>query len=1354
MKRNATGILAFLLSITVILSAMVFPMTASAERYDENASFMSGKYGIFLHYLSGKNGQTYEEWNSSVNSFDVNGFAKTVYEIGASWVYLTLTQHDGRYCIPMPELEEMTGLDNLGTDRDLVADLYPALARYGIRLMLYWIPGAPSGNSEMASALGAQNRAGENQGGDWLLNDAQVDNMSEIMTAVSARYGEKISGWWIDGCYDSVNFTAEYAAKEAAALRAGNPNAVVAFNNGTQDGDCRFSVESYTAGETCHYLRLSQGDVFTNYSAEGRYSANGYQKHFLTFLGDNWGKSNCYYDTDTLVAHCYDNILSKGAAITFDVGVSNAGAISTDQVNQIAALNLYMRNTLDLSLDFEDGYNPYIWTDNVGNENGQYAFTSTTDLSVLATGEDALNGSYSLKVTPYAGNLTRTDIVSGTGKEKMSIKFNGDPLFSKTDFSACTGIMMRLKLKDDTSDAAHRIKLNVWQEGIEKPTRLAYGAVAYDLAGNNLNISSGSDFATLPAGFDGFIFFPFESARSEAVTVAGKYDSYNDQPQSLVDFSKEFKLTIILNDATWSGQTVLIDDIHYYAGADQSVHCDMLRALGYSSVVYKTQPAVYSFPIDFEDCQTPLTSLKFTATRITVGEDGTQKKDWPSIDSLAVLTNAADQVLDGKLSYVITNGVFPEDTQTVQYTPGNVQTNYFDVAGAAALATSAVTVSDYAYLKMRLKAPVTADGSSLIIIVGVKQGNTVYGYLGHGAKGYDNAGKLVSEVKAANHGGDGGGFSVPSGFDGNVYLPIYNLRKGWKTVYDPSSNLSMPDLSQNFKLNFELNGKNWEGAQLIMDNIDITFGSQNLPMSFEEPTDLTFTSLNHIYANAAHPNDTASISAVTGQEALNGNGSLRFTIPAENNNSRTETNYVNVPGNADYMADDLTSVTGIWLRMKVNEPEGYSGANHYFSLSMLQDGKGDYRRFRNYAVLYDLEGNALSYNTGGNSPQGFAVPAGFDGFIFMPFIGMYNFDGWFSFVGNPSTFPDFSSAYKLYLYFSDSSWNGCTVTVDDLAYFSSSADWSDSSQRAEMDADAWQTMRAFNYPVYKQPQPEDGMYSIPLDFEEGQIPFESVTSYYTLKNENGTSYPTLTGKSSITSAKALNGNVSLSMSAPANEGYTAESGYTYIRAESSKAKFYGIEGLEKATLGSTASNTYLKLRIKVPDSDRGYRIYLGFSQDGNDYTTVLRSAVYAYTKDGNYVAIGTDDLYTIIPAGFDGTLYFPFSNIMTYQTRNQGIRGTLENSIDFSQDFEMYFSLYGENWAMAEILLDDMEIAYGTEGDLNQDGKVNALDLLVLRQYLLGIESGITPADLNGDGAIDIRDLVSLKKTIAGIAVG
>jgi hypothetical protein len=54
-------------------------------------------------------------------------------------------------------------------------------------------------------------------------------------------------------------------------------------------------------------------------------------------------------------------------------------------------------------------------------------------------------------------------------------------------------------------------------------------------------------------------------------------------------------------------------------------------------------------------------------------------------------------------------------------------------------------------------------------------------------------------------------------------------------------------------------------------------------------------------------------------------------------------------------------------------------------------------------------------------------------------------------------------------------------------------------------------------------------------------------------------------------------------------------------------------------------------------------------------------------------------------------------------------------------------------------------------GDLDGDGEVTALDLVALKQGLLGIDETSTASDLNGDGEVNVLDLLLLKRYLLGI---
>ena len=61
--------------------------------------------------------------------------------------------------------------------------------------------------------------------------------------------------------------------------------------------------------------------------------------------------------------------------------------------------------------------------------------------------------------------------------------------------------------------------------------------------------------------------------------------------------------------------------------------------------------------------------------------------------------------------------------------------------------------------------------------------------------------------------------------------------------------------------------------------------------------------------------------------------------------------------------------------------------------------------------------------------------------------------------------------------------------------------------------------------------------------------------------------------------------------------------------------------------------------------------------------------------------------------------------------------------------------------------LDYSKLAF-QDGDINRDEQINADDLTLTIQILLGIKSGNPQADANDDGLFNIIDLVCIKKVI------
>ncbi len=335
MKKFIKKTIHFILCIVLIFTVSVSSISISAAPFNSATDFMVGNYGIMLHYMPSMvcNGNvSMEEWNKVVNSFDTERFAENANELGADWVLFTISQNRARYPMPMDALKTLTGTQ-YGTDRDLINDLYVSLNQYGIKLFLYWIPGAPSSDASVAKILGATQKATD--GYNYMLNDTVINNMEYLMKDISQRYGNKISGWWIDGCYNGVGFNNDIAERYAAALKSGNPNCVVAFNySGTSRDYTNFECEDFSAGEIGHPQRPAS-DLTTRVPTS-RYTPMGHQRHYLTFLGKNWGHPGLFFaNTDQYADHVVNKVMAVGAACTFDIDVDAAGNINQDHFNQM-----------------------------------------------------------------------------------------------------------------------------------------------------------------------------------------------------------------------------------------------------------------------------------------------------------------------------------------------------------------------------------------------------------------------------------------------------------------------------------------------------------------------------------------------------------------------------------------------------------------------------------------------------------------------------------------------------------------------------------------------------------------------------------------------------------------------------------------------------------------------------------------------------------------------------------------------------------------------------------------------------------------------------------------------------------
>lgn len=283
--------------------------------------FHNAGYGIIIHFLKNWNDLT-GDWNQHVDRFDTGRFADLVAQTGAGYVILTLGQGEGHYCAPNATFEQLLGC-HPGTRcacRDLPLDLHAALARYGIRLMLYFV-GDPSWNDPVGrQALGYA-------GGYTAAFRANVIAMAYEW---SLRYGALVSGWWIDGC-GNCRYSSEEFQRYADALRAGNEASIVAFNMNDLRLRKTHEAEDYIAGE-----RFGLDHCPDSRWLEGR------QWHLISYLGSTWGGGGVRY-TDDQVARYLQEVTGRGGVVTLDIQIRDGGVLHTGQWQQLCAVRAQLR---------------------------------------------------------------------------------------------------------------------------------------------------------------------------------------------------------------------------------------------------------------------------------------------------------------------------------------------------------------------------------------------------------------------------------------------------------------------------------------------------------------------------------------------------------------------------------------------------------------------------------------------------------------------------------------------------------------------------------------------------------------------------------------------------------------------------------------------------------------------------------------------------------------------------------------------------------------------------------------------------------------------------------------------------
>ena len=198
--------------------------------------FQKARYGMMVHWtkqsmpLNGDQ-KTYEE---AVNAFDVEKFADNMKLTGAGFVVVTTSHAFQYFPAPLASLDKI--LAGRTTKRDLVADLADALGKRGMKLFLYFHPGAHN-DAEWLNASGF-----------WKTDTTPFfNNLQSIFTEVGERYKDKLAGWWFDDGSSNYYYRSAPWEKLGTAAKAGYPQRLVAFNPWVLNSPTEF--QDYFTGE-------------------------------------------------------------------------------------------------------------------------------------------------------------------------------------------------------------------------------------------------------------------------------------------------------------------------------------------------------------------------------------------------------------------------------------------------------------------------------------------------------------------------------------------------------------------------------------------------------------------------------------------------------------------------------------------------------------------------------------------------------------------------------------------------------------------------------------------------------------------------------------------------------------------------------------------------------------------------------------------------------------------------------------------------------------------------------------------------------------------------------------------------
>jgi hypothetical protein len=293
------------------------------------------KWGVFTHYLyheqnnpaTGKDQNAGETaWSECVDALNVDTVADTLAEVGAGYHFFTLMQGRKYMAAPNATFDRIAGClpGKACSRRDVPLDLYEALSRHGIDLYLYFTGDGPYKDEPEGRAFGfiEPRSAG--------VTLPFVRKWAAVLEEYAVRYGDRVNGWWIDGCYrEGFKYTEELLQHYVDACKKGNPNAIVAMNDGVKaDLTVDFANEDFTCGEFNDFTVVPKSRFI-----------DGVQTHILAPLGispdgsewTGWCRPGCKRSKEYMLDYVR-RVNDVGGVVTIDVVICRDGSFDPAQV--------------------------------------------------------------------------------------------------------------------------------------------------------------------------------------------------------------------------------------------------------------------------------------------------------------------------------------------------------------------------------------------------------------------------------------------------------------------------------------------------------------------------------------------------------------------------------------------------------------------------------------------------------------------------------------------------------------------------------------------------------------------------------------------------------------------------------------------------------------------------------------------------------------------------------------------------------------------------------------------------------------------------------------------------------------